>query len=292
MLVGDVRCATTGAGSSWKLSGGRDGRPTPTKVSKKCHVRRAVSAQDVVVSSSVSGSTSSTCIGGADRPRDDGRQQPERDERRGPRPGAGAPEADQRRRRRRPARRHRPCAATNVASVASCRAFACAAVTHSSRWRRVTRRTTVRTIASVMSQAWCASSVRLSATCVMAIAASVRTPRTWLRFEIPRRRGTTSWIAGHERRQQQRGDDERRPQTGRSRRDAASSRRAAGRSAGASSVRRRLSSIFQRPISGRLRGRLDRRSRAAAASRHGPSDAGERRRPGSSTGTPRTARRR
>src|ERR1700674_145658 len=42
MLVGDVRCATTGAGSSWKLSGGRKCSAATTKVSKNRHVRRAV----------------------------------------------------------------------------------------------------------------------------------------------------------------------------------------------------------------------------------------------------------
>ena len=42
MLVGDVRCATTGFGSSWKLSGGRKLSSGPTKVSKNRQVRRAV----------------------------------------------------------------------------------------------------------------------------------------------------------------------------------------------------------------------------------------------------------
>src|SRR6266446_4703389 len=42
MLVGDVRWATVGFGSSWKLSGGRKASSAPTKVSKKRQVRRAV----------------------------------------------------------------------------------------------------------------------------------------------------------------------------------------------------------------------------------------------------------
>ncbi len=42
MLVGDVRWATVGFGSSWKLSGGRKASSGPTKVSKKRQVRRAV----------------------------------------------------------------------------------------------------------------------------------------------------------------------------------------------------------------------------------------------------------
>src|SRR5262249_43623291 len=42
MFVDDVRCATTGAGSSWKLSGGSPLSSGPTTVSKNRHVRRAV----------------------------------------------------------------------------------------------------------------------------------------------------------------------------------------------------------------------------------------------------------
>ena len=43
MLVGDVRRASTGSGSSWKLSGGRPPSSGFTNVSKKRHVRRATS---------------------------------------------------------------------------------------------------------------------------------------------------------------------------------------------------------------------------------------------------------
>ena len=43
MLVGEVRCATTPRGSSWKLSGGRWLSSAVTKVSKKRQVRRAIS---------------------------------------------------------------------------------------------------------------------------------------------------------------------------------------------------------------------------------------------------------
>src|ERR1019366_4902786 len=42
MLVGDVREATTGTGSSWKLSGGSQCSSAVTKVSKKRQVLRAV----------------------------------------------------------------------------------------------------------------------------------------------------------------------------------------------------------------------------------------------------------
>src|SRR4051812_619400 len=48
MLVGDVRWATTGAGSSWKLSGGSQLSDAPTNVSKKSHVRRAVRRSDSI----------------------------------------------------------------------------------------------------------------------------------------------------------------------------------------------------------------------------------------------------
>src|SRR3989442_6559153 len=41
MFVGDVRCATTGLGVSWKLSGGNAWSSGPTNVSKNRHVRRA-----------------------------------------------------------------------------------------------------------------------------------------------------------------------------------------------------------------------------------------------------------
>src|SRR5438067_13446404 len=43
MLVGDVRCAMSGCGSSSKLSGGSQLSSCPAKVSKKRHVRRAAS---------------------------------------------------------------------------------------------------------------------------------------------------------------------------------------------------------------------------------------------------------
>src|SRR5262245_5851101 len=46
MLVGEVRRATTGCGSSWKLSGGSRLFSAVTKVSKNRHVRRAMSLSD------------------------------------------------------------------------------------------------------------------------------------------------------------------------------------------------------------------------------------------------------
>src|SRR5260221_13025921 len=46
MLVGDVRWAMTGLGSSWKLSGGSMLSAAVTKVSKKRQVRRAISRSE------------------------------------------------------------------------------------------------------------------------------------------------------------------------------------------------------------------------------------------------------
>src|SRR5687768_1741851 len=42
IFVGEVRCAITGLGSSWKLSGGSQLSSAPTKVSKNLHVRLAI----------------------------------------------------------------------------------------------------------------------------------------------------------------------------------------------------------------------------------------------------------
>ncbi len=42
MLVGEVRCAIAGPGSSWKLSGGSQWSASPTKVSKNAQVLRAI----------------------------------------------------------------------------------------------------------------------------------------------------------------------------------------------------------------------------------------------------------
>src|SRR6185437_13835420 len=47
MLVGEVRWARTGFGSSWKLSGGRKVSSGPTKASKNRQVRRAVERRTV-----------------------------------------------------------------------------------------------------------------------------------------------------------------------------------------------------------------------------------------------------
>ena len=55
MFVGDVRCATTALGVSWKLSGGKSWSSGVTNVAKYRHVRRAIN-RSVAASASVSGS--------------------------------------------------------------------------------------------------------------------------------------------------------------------------------------------------------------------------------------------
>src|SRR5437762_2788611 len=55
MLVGDVRAATVGAGSSWKLSGGSQFSSAVAKVSKKCQVLRAMRRSRVNCSTLSSG---------------------------------------------------------------------------------------------------------------------------------------------------------------------------------------------------------------------------------------------
>ncbi len=82
MFVGDVRCSTTGLGSSWKLSGGSPWSSGPTKASKNPQVRRAVRRS---ACASVAESCSAAEFGGrqADPAGDRGREQPEGNERRG-----------------------------------------------------------------------------------------------------------------------------------------------------------------------------------------------------------------
>src|SRR5205807_7444904 len=55
MLVGEVRAATVGVGSSWKLSGGSQFSSAVTKVSKKCQVLRAMRRSRVNCSTLSSG---------------------------------------------------------------------------------------------------------------------------------------------------------------------------------------------------------------------------------------------
>ena len=260
MLVGDVRCATTGCGSSWKLSGGRHGPPAPTKVSKKRQVRRADQRAATSASSSVERLDVAGVRRAADRP--------------APRRGDSSQSSDER--RGATARRRTRRAATSAADAggqhdaaghapverrqrrASCRAFACAAVTHSSNGAGVTssgracarsRRSSARPGARGASTA--------SATCVE------RRPRS-----SPGRR------AGGCASRSRAGAARRRASTGQRAPAAASvattnvvQSQAApsgqqpardqqrGRRPAPSSVRRRLSSIFQRPISGMRGGR-------------------------------------
>ena len=63
MFVGEVRWATTGLGSSWKLSGGRKCSSAVTNVSKKRQVRREASRRDRTFAADSSGSVP-LCRGG------------------------------------------------------------------------------------------------------------------------------------------------------------------------------------------------------------------------------------
>ena len=56
MLVGEVRCAIAGFGSSWKLSGGSMWSSAVTNVSKKRQVRRAISRSACVSAAETGGS--------------------------------------------------------------------------------------------------------------------------------------------------------------------------------------------------------------------------------------------
>src|SRR4051794_25722817 len=60
MLVGDVRWATTGFGSSWKLSGGSQWSVGPTNVSKKLQVWRATRRSSFVSA----GASGTSAVGG------------------------------------------------------------------------------------------------------------------------------------------------------------------------------------------------------------------------------------
>src|SRR6185369_13598927 len=60
ILVGDVRWAMTGLGSSWKLSGGSMLSDAVTKVSKKRQVRRAISLSDVASAPEIASVPAST----------------------------------------------------------------------------------------------------------------------------------------------------------------------------------------------------------------------------------------
>src|SRR5713226_360998 len=188
MFVGDVRCATTGLGVSWKLSGGNAWSSGPTNVAKNRHVRRAIDRR-ARTSSDESGWVTAVLRGTLIHRATAG------DTAHSIRKGSAAGQAS-----------GRPHATATDAAPASATpppirwqkprrsrrrpAFACAAVTHSSSLRCVTyTRTSVRTIASLISQAWCVSIVIVNPICEAARTASLPTARAWLRFEMPRRRG-------------------------------------------------------------------------------------------------------
>ena len=201
-------------------------------------------------SSAESGSLAATARAAADPPGDRGREAQSR------RKGAATARLLGRSRTTRAPRGRgedeRPAHAPVDAGMSRARSdLAWAAVTHSSSRRRVTnRRTRVRPIASLMSHAWWARKVMAS---VIWAAASVKvgpTPRRWLRLEMPAALRDELGEHGEEGRQR----DAWRARTWSTRAGGAcgSSQPATrvSKAAGADRVRRRLSSIFQRPTSG------------------------------------------
>src|SRR5271157_1052185 len=135
-----------------------------------------------------------------------------------------------------------------AASFRSTAYLACLAVVHSSRWRRVTNmRMSVRTIASDINHAWYASIVTVMAVCEAPSEKSESVARKCDRLEIPRRGGLIpimndsnagSAIVARMKRAHTEGEAD-------GNRQAATSTHIA---VGADEERRRLSSIFQRPI--------------------------------------------
>ena len=94
MLVGDVRWATTGCGSSWKLSGGRAWSSGPTNRSKNRHVRRAM-RRSAMASAADSWRPADSGARHAHPPRDRRGQQPEAHERHGQRDGGRLQDEDE-----------------------------------------------------------------------------------------------------------------------------------------------------------------------------------------------------
>ena len=298
MLVGDVRCATTGLGSSWKLSGGSALSSAPTNASKNRQVRRpirrraatssaeswrpAVSAGGRLIARATSGDTSQrTTNGSASHDRlglrrsatatSDG-------DREGDAPGHLAIEAAD--------------ALVDVRlGLGGGRPLE--QLASASRTRRVR----ARPIASAISHAWWARNVQPRPTWAAARPMSAPTaPKVAaLRDPLParqqpgRRPGAAPGSAMVARTNP--------VQSGAETAGHGPGDGSVAMASGADSVRRRLSIIFHRPMAGTeprrrgpwRRGRA-RGSTAGAASRRVPSGAGARRRPGSGRGTRRRAR--
>ena len=125
MLVGDVRWATTGSGSSWKLSGGRAWSSGPTKVSKNRQVRRATQRAGSARLRGGRGAVAVGAPGQADPPRQmSGASEPEQQRTARPPPGqaAGSPPAPPPRARpgAAPPTRHPPVEASDRGRARSC----------------------------------------------------------------------------------------------------------------------------------------------------------------------------
>ena len=178
MLVGEVRCATFGSGTSWKLSGGRPWSSTPMKVSNHPQVLRAT-ARRKARSSAPRARRGATrlrpwAMNGATA--------------QSPRTGAAAQSADG---RKAMTTRSPAPAMTGLAAIstqngrapappgpAAPRAALAAAVSHSSSLRRVnTSRTRVIWMACSISWAWLARKASWSRTRASPPPASSRSPR-------------------------------------------------------------------------------------------------------------------
>ncbi len=171
MLVGEVRIATTGAGSSWKLSGASQCVSSPHEAVEEAPVQQRVAQR--LGPRSARERTPAGDGGRAERVRDRRRGRPEQDQR-----GHRDRELPERRGRvaaRRPARppgARRPAATATAGHMSRQTPPADAgtprsvpdAVCHSSRCRRLTTsRQSVRTIASAETQAWCGRKTTASA---------------------------------------------------------------------------------------------------------------------------------
>jgi len=194
MFVGEVRCATVGAGVSWKLSGGRSFSAAVTNVSKKLHVRRAMTRSSASCSG-VPGSSIGWCsrltrwaTTGARNQSTAGTAATRRWT--GPRRAATTS-------RRTGATRPPAITWTKRRSVPLACFCAAAAVVHSSRLRREKAiRQRVRAMASTIIHAWWARKVTVRTPIARPFPASCASACTWLRAVTPLRRRTSAGASG------------------------------------------------------------------------------------------------
>ena len=264
MFVGEVRRATSGCGTSWKLSAGRSwisGPDEPLEVSPGPPRDPAKLARLLRRRARGRG----LARGQADPPRDQGRQRA-----RATRKGAAyvhAPSPETATSTPRPPAEHdAPPHAAIEARRPPDRARGAPARpgTHSSRCRRVTRQPPQRARDRVDAKP---RRVREKDDAQRRPARGRwrdprRRPRRKLRLATPRRFGKKAREEGQERREREDARERRRSTTRRRRPGRHQAARSVASVAGAERLRRRLSIIFQRPISGI--------ARAARGSRRGP----------------------